>query len=170
MGTAACEPACFHISRFADRTDARISDSIWASRAASAILDVVKKFLTLALFAGILAAADAPVTVAQDNAVFTLANSWLTAQVNKTTGNLVSLKFRGIETMGFVSGAHAGYWEQNPAKAPRLSATLTIDPSANGGERAEVSVKGISEGHPLDGGGQPGGAMLCDLEIRYSLG
>ena len=128
------------------------------------------KLLAVSLCACALYAADAPVTVAQDGPVFTLTNSWITVQVNKTTGNLVSLKFHGIETMGYVSGAHAGYWEQNPAKAAHLTATLTIDPATNGGERAEVSVKGISDGRPLDGGGQPGGAMLCDLEIRYTLG
>ena len=130
-----------------------------------------RKLLALAIFCvSALSAADAPVTVTQDATLFTIGNSWLTAQVNKTTGNLVSLKFRGIETMGYASGAHAGYWEQNPAKAPRLTATLTIDPASNGGERAEVSVKGISDGKRLDGGGQPGGGMICDLEIRYTLG
>jgi rhamnogalacturonan endolyase len=110
------------------------------------------------------------VTVTQDAATFTLSNGYVTAKVNKTTANLVSLKYHDLETMGFTSGAHAGYWEQNPSRAAHLAATLSIDPAANGGERAEVSVKGISDGSAVDGGGQPGGSTLCDLEIRYSLG
>lgn len=129
------------------------------------------KSIALALLcAGAAFAAEPPVTVADSGPVFTLSNGWLTAQINKTKGDLTSLKFNGIETMGYNSGTHAGYWEQNPAKAPRLTATLTIDPATNGGERAEVSVKGISDGQRLDGGGQPGGGMICDLEIRYTLG
>jgi rhamnogalacturonan endolyase len=130
----------------------------------------IRAALTCALTLGVAWAADPPVTVTQDGATFTLANGFLTAKVNKTTGNLVSLKYRDLETMGFVSGAHAGYWEQNPAKAAHLTATLSIDPASNNGERAEVSVKGISDGKAIDGGGQPGGGTLCDLEIRYSLG
>src|SRR5689334_2410029 len=73
------------------------------------------KFVAITFFCAGMLCAEAPVTVAQDASVFTLKNSWLTAQVNKKTGNLVSLQFRGIETMGYISGAHAGYWEQNPA-------------------------------------------------------
>ena len=114
--------------------------------------------------------ADPGVAVTQNDTVFTLTNGYLTAQINKRTGDLVSLKFHDLETMGHASGHHAGYWEQNPAKAAQLTATITTDPATNGGERAEVSIHGISDGKPLDGGDQPGGAMLCDLEIRYTLG
>lgn len=124
--------------------------------------------LVVALACSLLAA-DAPATVAQDGGGFILSNGIVTARVNQTTGDLVSLQYRGLETMGYSSGHHAGYWEQTPAKAARLSATVTIDPAANGGDRGEVSVKGISDGKALDGGGQPGGSMLCDLEIRYTL-
>ena len=114
-------------------------------------------------------AADAPVTVTQEGNSFTLSNGIVSAQINKTTGDLMSLKYHGLETMGHGSGHPAGYWEQTPAKAAHLSATLTIDPASNGGARGEVSVKGISDGKALDGAGQPGGSMLCDLEIRYTM-
>jgi rhamnogalacturonan endolyase len=100
----------------------------------------------------------ASVSVDQDAAAFTLANGWCTAKVSKTTGDLVSLKFNSLETMGFASGHHAGYWEQNPSGAAKLTATVTIDPASNKGERAEVSVKGV------------GGRAPFDLEIRYSMG
>jgi rhamnogalacturonan endolyase len=72
--------------------------------------------------------------------------------------------------MGFSSGHHAGYWEQNPSRAAQRSATVAIDPATNGGERGEVSIKGIAGDGDLDGGGQPGGSMRCDLEIRDSIG
>ncbi|MDR3698347.1 MAG: polysaccharide lyase family protein [Candidatus Sulfopaludibacter sp.] len=114
-------------------------------------------------------AADRPVTITQEGNAFTLSNGIVTAKINKTTGDLMSLQYRGLETMGHGSGHPAGYWEQTPAKATRLAATLTIDPATNGGARGEVSIKGESGGKALDGGGQPGGSTLCDLEIRYTM-
>jgi|SRR5271157_4101251 len=101
---------------------------------------------------------------------FPLSNGYLTAMVEKTTGNLVSLKYHNLEARGSVSGMHPGYWEQNPARAARLTATVSIDPAGNGGERAEVSVTGVSEGKALEGGARTGGGTLCDLEIPYTLG
>lgn len=113
------------------------------------------------------AAASAQVTVQDAGTVFRLANGYVIAEIDKTTGDMTSLKFKNLELMGFVSGHHAGYWEQNPSRAARLAAAVTIDPGANGGERAEVSIKGIADGKPLTGGGR--GGMICDLEIRYTL-
>jgi hypothetical protein len=72
-------------------------------------------------------------------------------------GDLTSLKVKGLELMGHSSGHHAGYWEQNPARSAQLTATVTIDPVPNKGERAEVSVKGLNV---------PG--LNYDLEIRYT--
>ena len=97
------------------------------------------------------AAAQAPavtvpaVTVKDDGAAWVMSSAYVTATISKTTGDMVSLKYKGLETMGYVSGHHAGYWEQNPSGAARLEPKLTIDPAANGGERAEVSVKGWSK-------------------------
>jgi rhamnogalacturonan endolyase len=83
--------------------------------------------------------ADGPVTLSSNGRYFTLANSYVSADVDMHTGELWSLQYRGLEMMGYVSGHHAGYWEQMPRPAtPRL----TIDPKSNGGERAEVSIKG----------------------------
>ncbi len=124
-------------------------------------------------------AAGAPVTVKQDDATFTLDNGIVTARISKRTGFLESLVYRGLETMGHDQGGGGGIWEQNPsgaAKVGGLTQSLTIDPSANGGERAEVSVKGVTKGDPKAGlsggspGGAPGGMINCDLEIRYALG
>lgn len=93
----------------------------------------------------------APVTVTDTGAAFVLSNGYLTATINKKTGDMTSLKVNGLETQGYVSGHHAGYWEQNPNGAARMESRLTIDPAANGGERGEVSVKSWSEGKNLNG-------------------
>ena len=119
-----------------------------------------------------------PVTVTDDGPTYTLSNGYLTVKVNKRTGDLVSLKTPktvtpGIELMGYVSGHHAGYWEQSPALAAREVAAITIDPKTVKGDRAEVSVKGFSDGKSILGAnptaaGQ-GGGLIADLEIRYTL-
>ncbi len=123
-------------------------------------------------------AVDTPVTVQDDQDSFTLANGIVTARINKRNGDLESLFYRGFDTMGHDQG-QAGYWEQNPSAAAKvggLTQGVTIDPAKNGGERAEVSVKGVTKGDPTAGltpgspGGAPGGMINCDLEIRYTLG
>lgn len=97
---------------------------------------------------------DSPVTLTTQDNYFVLSNGYVTAQVNRRSGDLWSLKYHGLETMGYASGHHAGYWEQSPNPA---TDQVTIDPKTNGGDRAEVSVKG-----PIEGG--------LTLEIRYALG
>ena len=98
-----------------------------------------------------------PVTVTDSGASYTLSNGYLTATISKTTGDMTSLKVNGLETQGYVSGHHAGYWEQNPSGAARMEAKLTIDPNNNNGERGEVSIKGWSEGRNLNGDRRVGG-------------
>jgi len=131
------------------------------------------------VFAAPRGAAAPGVTVTDDGPTYTMANGYLTVKVDKVTGDLVSVKTPktvtpNVELMGFVSGHHAGYWEQSPALAARREAKITIDPANVNGDRAEVSVKGWSDGRSILGGhptaaGQEGG-LIADLEIRYSLG
>lgn len=99
---------------------------------------------------------------------YVLQNSYVTAEIDRSTGDLKSLKYGNEEMMGFDSGHHAGYWEQNPSGAAQLTDGVSIDPAANGGERAEVYVKGVAQGKPL--AQTSSGGMICDLEIRYALG
>ena len=110
-----------------------------------------------------------PVTVTDDGTSFILSNGYLVATINKKTGDMTSLKVYGLETQGYVSGHHAGYWEQNPNGAARMESKLTIDPRTNGGKRAEVSIKGWSDGKSLNANahgdpdfpnGVPGGAQV----------
>ena len=69
-----------------------------------------------------------PVTVTDDGKSFILSNGYLTATINKKTGDMTSLRVYEMETQGYVSGHHAGYWEQNPNGAARMEAKVTIDP------------------------------------------
>lgn len=125
------------------------------------------KQLTAALAAlalgmgGAAQAADAPVMVTDAGGIYTLANGIITAQVDKASGRLRSLVYRGIETVG------TGYWSHAPS-GPDVTDTVTISPQATGGLRGEVSVKGVSGGRPMGSG--PGGSTVADIEVRYALG
>jgi rhamnogalacturonan endolyase len=89
-----------------------------------------------------------PVTIVDAGASWTLDNGIVRATIGKRDGRMTALVFHGVNTM-----AGGGYWESNPAAA---TPSVTIDPTKNGGERAEVSIKGA-----------PGRGI--DIELRYSL-
>ena len=135
----------------------------------SALLCVMYASLPVALRATDPAVAkppsDAPVTVADNGGTWTLDNGILRATINKRSGNLTSLVYRGVNTMGA-----GGYWEQTPQEAPRLTQTVTIDPAKNGGARAEVAIKGVTGGTAMLTPGAPGGGTKCDIEVRYAMG
>ena len=105
------------------------------------------------------------VTVADHGGAWTLDNGIVKATINQRNGNLTSLLYHGLETMG-----GGGYWEQTPERAPQLTQTVTIDPATNGGARAEVAVKGVTGGTVMLTPGAPGGGTYCDLEVRYAMG
>jgi rhamnogalacturonan endolyase len=114
----------------------------------------------------------APVSVSDGGNFYTLSNGIVTARINKRNGDLESLIYRGIDTMGHDQG-RAGYWEQDPSAAEQsggLSQSITIDPAKNDGARAEVSIKGITGGTVMLTRDAPGGGTSCDLEIRYAMG
>ena len=108
------------------------------------------------------------VTVHKGVNSYTLENAYVKAEIERGTGDLKSLKYGSQELMGYDSGHHAGYWEQNPSGAGTVTDGLSIDPAANAGERAEVFIKGVTGGKTL--GKFTGGSTSFDLEIRYSLG
>ncbi len=112
------------------------------------------------------AAAAAPVSVTQDGASFTLANGLLTARISKHSGDLLSLQFKTVETLAAGSGHPGGYWSHSAASAKTVQ-RVSIDPQNNGGELAEVSVKGFCQGQAMGSG--PGGSVIADIEIRYAL-
>src|SRR5262245_46177579 len=114
----------------------------------------------------LLAAAD-PVTLADEGGAFALDNGIVAAKVSKRNGDLVSLKYKGHEFLVGGSGHAYAYWSHGPTGGSAVTA-VTIDPKANGGARAEVSVKAVAEGRPVGSG--PGGSVVADVEIRYCLG
>lgn len=131
------------------------------------------KHLLFTLLAAVpLSAAD--VTVVETPADFTLDNGVLTARVLKRNGDLASLRLRGVELLTDKSGHAGAYWSHDTTGGTELLTAVTIDPRANGGGRAEVSVKGVSGGRKMGHG--PGvaagaeGDLAVDIEIRYTLG
>jgi len=110
-------------------------------------------------------AADVPVTVNDDGAVFTLSNGIVTAKIAKRSGGLTSLIYNKTEILND-GGRDRGYWS-HAANSPQMSQTVTIDPKSNDGQRAEVAIKGISNGKQMGSG--PGGNVIADIEIRYTL-
>jgi len=91
----------------------------------------------------------APVTLTDNSNTWTLDNGIVKATVSQRNGSMPSLVYHGINTMG----GNGGTWEQTPSG--NVTQSITIDPAKNGGQRAEVSVKGVN------------GRM--DIEIRYAL-
>ena len=108
------------------------------------------------------------VTVSQDDNSFTLDNGIVTVSVSKRSGDLLSLGYKKLEMLDAGSGHQAAYWSHNTGRAANVVPSVTIDPASNGGERGEVSVKGISGGNQMGSG--PGGSITADIEIRYALG
>ena len=116
--------------------------------------------------------ANGAVTVSDNGRQWTLDNGVVKAIINKRNGEMQSLIYKGLDTMGHDQGS-SGNWEQDPSAAGQangLTDSLTIDPANNGGERAEVSIKGVTGGKIELSSGAPGGGTYCDIEIRYALG
>lgn len=132
------------------------------------------------------AAEPAPVTISEEPATYTLDNGIIRAQVAKDSGDLVSVRYHGLEMLGTIlksdgapdlekdppghnpNGLNRGFTDHqyafwsHDAMGPRGTgqaiARVTIDPKANGGDRGEVSVKGSSKGRKMGTGpGVPGG-------------
>ncbi len=110
--------------------------------------------------------ADSRVTVSEDDSAFTLDNGIVTAMVGKRSGDLLSLKYKGLEMLD-AQNRQPGYWSHNAARGEQHTG-ITIEPASNGGARGEVSIKGISGGKQMGSG--PGGSVIADIEIRYALG
>jgi rhamnogalacturonan endolyase len=107
------------------------------------------------------------VTVTDGGNSWTLSNGIVRAVINKRSGNVSSFVYKGLETL-----TNGGIWEQTPAAAASINGltdSLTIDPGKNDGERAEVSVKGVTKDQVQLGGGVGGGTNM-NMEIRYALG
>jgi rhamnogalacturonan endolyase len=133
--------------------------------AVAAMLLVASKLLAQNTSA-VSAAGSNTVTITDNGSTWTLDNGIVKATITKNSGSMPSLIYHGVEIMA----ASGGTWEHTPQGAPTLTNTVTIDPATNGGTRAEVSIKGVSNGTFMMTRNAPGGGTLCDIELRYSLG
>ena len=124
--------------------------------------------LSALIFLPLILQAAPAVSISEDDNSFTLANGVVTVKISKHSGDLLSLEYKKLELLDTESGRQEGYWSHNTARAGEIIPRLTMDPKSNGGERGEVSVKGISGGNPMGSG--PGGGVVADIEIRYALG
>jgi rhamnogalacturonan endolyase len=103
---------------------------------------------------------DPPVVIYQNAKLFGLANGYVTATISKASGEILSLRFEGRELLAGADGAvkadrrAPGTW-CNSLVSDAVTDRIVIDPSANQGDRGEVSISG--------------GASLS-VDIRYSLG
>jgi rhamnogalacturonan endolyase len=124
----------------------------------------------IALSVSLRAAPEGPVvkavTVTDNGNSWTLDNGIVKATITKDNGSMPSMMFHGLQMMA----ASGGTWEHTPQGAPSVTNRITIDPAANGGTRAEVSIKGLSGGTFVMTRDAPGGGTTCDIELRYSLG
>jgi rhamnogalacturonan endolyase len=100
---------------------------------------------------------NAPVTLTDNGDSWTLDNGIVKASILKRNGNMSFLGYHGVDIH-----PHGEFWEQVPNGT--VTAFVTIDPATNGGERAEVSVKGVNPG---GGDGRNRGGM--DIETRYAM-
>ena len=100
------------------------------------------------------------VQISDDGNSYTLTNGIVTARIGKRNGDIESLVYKGINTVG------DGYWSHRPS-SNQLADTITIDPTTNGGARGEVSIKGLSGGQQMGRG--PGGSTIADIEVRYAI-
>jgi len=91
---------------------------------------------------------NAPVTVTEDATTWTLDNGIVKATILKNNGNMQTIMYHGVSIVG-----RSEYWERTPSG--QVTPSLTIDPAKNGGQRAEVAVKGVNA--PMD------------IEVRYVL-
>lgn len=128
---------------------------------------IVLALLALALEPPLCAAKAAPsappVTLIDNGNSWNMNNGIVQVTIEKNNGFMASLIYRGYDT-----GSH-GIWEHTPQGAPHLTNSVTIDPETNGGQRAEVSIKGVG-GTYMFSPHAPGGGTHCDIELRYSLG
>ena len=115
---------------------------------------------------------DGDVTLHEDKNSFTLSNGIVTARILKSNGDIRSLLYKGTELLTDRSGHPGGYWSHDTTGGADLVTNVTIDPTDNEGERAEVSIKGISGGIKMGHGpgSAPDGDFPADIEIRYALG
>ena len=101
----------------------------------------------------------APVSLTDNGDSWTLDNGIVKITLAKRDANLSSIVYHGVEIL---TRGRYSYWEQRPSGT--VTARVTIDPASNGGERAEVAVKGLYN-PAADSSGRGG----MDIESRFAM-
>ena len=97
-----------------------------------------------------------PVTVTDNGTSFILSNGYLTATINKISGDMSVAEGEGNRDAGVCVGASCGVLgAESGGRGADGSEDDDRPGEANGGERGEVSVKGWSDGKGLNSGGGP---------------
>ncbi|MGP8259294.1 MAG: polysaccharide lyase family protein [Acidobacteriaceae bacterium] len=93
-----------------------------------------------------------PVTLTDNGDTWTMDNGLVKLSIRKSNGSIATLIYHGVSVLG----RGGENWERTPGGT--ITARVTIDPATNGGQRAEVSVKGVGPGAPAGafGGGARG--------------
>lgn len=113
-----------------------------------------------------LLAQESKVSIIETDETYTLSNGIFETVISKKTANMMSAKFRGQNLLTDSRNTGAAMWSHDTT-SPEIVTKITIDPAKNNGERAEISIKGISGGRPMGNG--PGGSFVADIEIRYAI-
>lgn len=122
--------------------------------------------LTVVLFAacvsfGISQSPSGAASVTDDGENFVLANGIVTAKVEKQSGSLTSLKYKGLELLGAGAGRSNGYWSLPGTQldfGKKRSASIT----QNSADRVTVSCKFVYDGDAK--------SVPADVDLIYSLG
>jgi rhamnogalacturonan endolyase len=122
----------------------------------------IAAFIFLIAFA-VYAYAQNSVTLADDGTSFTLTNGIVNTKINKNSASLLTLQYKDHELLGPMG--IDGFWAL-PASSmefgSKREASVVLDPKANNGERAIISVRFTYDGDPK--------SVPADIEIRYALG
>ncbi|MBN1972566.1 MAG: hypothetical protein JW787_02935 [Sedimentisphaerales bacterium] len=118
------------------------------------------------------AASAGEVKIEENESTYTISNGIVTARISKRNGDITSLIYKGTEMLTDKSGHTGGYWSHDTTGGKEILSRITIDPQSNGGQRGEVSVKGISGGIKMGHGpgAESDGNFAADIEIRYNIG
>ena len=112
------------------------------------------------------------VTVTDDGTAYVLSNGIVDARIEKKSGDIVSLKYKGTEITatlpGQAPGRENGYWSHN-GMGDDTTAKISIDPATNGGQMAEVEVKAISHGKAMSPGAPGNAQVFADIDIHWAL-
>jgi len=107
-----------------------------------------------------------PVSLRESERTYFLDNGILLVRIEKSTGEIFSIRYRDQELLAQTSsgGALGGYWSSvgRARGGSEISAVVRIDPKDNNGNRVEVSCNFHNPEWKAD--------SPLDVDVRYSLG